>query len=118
MNRPNNQRVDELLPLRPTVLCVLQALADSHCHGYAIMKAVEATSQGAVRMGPGTLYGLLQRVEQGGLIEELIDRPESDDPRRRYYGLTKLGEAVLEAETARLQRLLRLTESGKAVPAS
>ena len=110
MTKHNDRQVDEFLPLRPTVLCVLQALAGNQCHGYAIMKSVEATSQGTVRMGPGTLYGLLQRAVNGGLVEELAERPESDDPRRRYYGLTELGTAVLEAEVVRLQRLLGLTD--------
>ncbi len=116
LTRVNSRRIDEFLPLRPTVLCVLQALADNQCHGYALMKAIEAVSDGAVRMGPGTLYGRLQRVERGGLVEELEDRPENDDPRRRYYGLTELGHAVLQAESRRLQRLLGL-EQGKAAAA-
>lgn len=106
MTRAVDLEVREFLPLRPTVLCVLRAISDGHGHGYAIMKAVESTSLGAVRMGPGTLYGVLQRVEEGGLVEELKQRPPDDDPRRRYYRLTKLGSAVFDAEAERLQRLL------------
>ena len=99
--------VTEFLPLRPSVLCLLGALAQGHQHGYAIMKAVEETSRGSVRIGPGTLYGALQRLTRSGLVEEVEERPQTgDDPRRRYYCLTDFGQTVLSAEAERLRVLL------------
>jgi DNA-binding PadR family transcriptional regulator len=78
-------------------------------HGYAIMSDVEALSDGAVRMGPGTLYGSIKRMLADGLIEETAERPDPDldDQRRRYYRLTGLGRRVATAE---LQRLAALVE--------
>ena len=107
MPRETHKPVADFLPLRPTVLCVLRAVAQGHRHGYAIMRAVEETSAGAVRMGPGTLYGCLQRLCAAELARETDERPEADDdPRRRYYRLTPLGQAVLDAEMERLRVLI------------
>src|SRR5439155_24593137 len=77
-------------------------------HGYAIMQDVELLSDGAVRMGPGTLYGSIKRMVADGLIEETAERPdpELDDQRRRYYRLTGLGERVCASELQRLEALV------------
>ena len=48
-------------PLSPAVLHILLALAEGELHGYAIMQEVERTTEGSVRMGPGTLYGALKK---------------------------------------------------------
>ena len=97
----------ELLPLPGATFNVLLALRGSDRHGYAIMAEVERLSDGAVRMGPGTLYGTLKRLVDTGLIVE-SEPPEAgqDDERRRYYALTHLGGRVLAAETERLQSML------------
>src|SRR5262245_38916136 len=89
------------LPLTPFAFQVLLALADGERHGYAIIKEVEERSGGSVKLRTGTLYTLLQRL----LDEQLIGEKESTDAgptaradsRRRYYGLTALGDAVLRA---------------------
>jgi DNA-binding PadR family transcriptional regulator len=87
-------------------LHILLALADGDCHGYGIKQEVERHTEGAVRLGPGTLYEAIQRLEQTGLIAE-VDPPEQDDDRpRRFYRLTKRGWRVLREEMDRLQRLL------------
>ena len=72
------------------------------------MREVRQESQGAVKMGPGTLYGSIKRMLGDGLIEESEERPEPelDDERRRYYRLTGLGERVCDAEIARLRVLV------------
>ena len=49
-------------PLTPAMFHVLLALADGEKHGYAIMLEVEHNTQGAVKMGPGTLYGSIKRM--------------------------------------------------------
>ena len=96
-------------PLSPVSYHVLLALAARDRHGYAIRRAVEAQSEGAVRLGPGTLYAAVRRLEDEGLIEESPWRPEADldDDRRRYYRLSKAGRAALQAETARLQATVK-----------
>ncbi len=59
------------VPLTPAVFHILLALADGALHGYAIMQAVETSAGGEPRMGPGTIYGSLQRMEETGLVREL-----------------------------------------------
>lgn len=80
-------------PLTPAAFHLLLALADGEKHGYAIMQAVALRTRGEVRMGPGTLYGLIKRMLADGWIEELDERPDPalDDERRRYYRLTSSG---------------------------
>ena len=89
-------------------LHVLLALLEGEKHGYAIMQDVERISDGAVKMGPGTLYGTINRLVADGLIEE-VGAPDSADPaaeRRRYYRLTQDGVRTADAELDRLQTLL------------
>ena len=97
------------LPLPSATLHILVALGPGEKHGYAIMRDVEALSDGRVRMGPGTLYGSIKRMLADGLIEETLSRPDPalDDERRRYYRLTGLGERVCAAELQRLDALVR-----------
>ena len=95
------------LPLPPATFNVLLALGAQERHGYAIMTEVERLSDGAIRMGPGTLYGTLKRLVDTGLIVESDSRPAAeDDERRRYYRLSDLGAQVLAAETGRLQAMM------------
>jgi DNA-binding PadR family transcriptional regulator len=100
---------DGFLPLPSATLHILVALLGGEQHGYAIMGEVERLSDGAVRMGPGTLYGSIKRMLADGLIEETAERPDPalDDQRRRYYRLTGLGEQVCRAELRRLEMLVR-----------
>lgn len=97
------------LPLPTATLHILVALTSGEKHGYAIMQDVELLSDGAVRMGPGTLYGSIKRMLAEGLIEETAERPvaELDDQRRRYYRRTGLGERVCASELQRLEALVR-----------
>ena len=105
----NEQRAPEaLLPLTPTVFHILLALADGEKHGYAIMQEVEAHTGGAMRMGPGTLYGSIQRMIDAGLIEEFSRRSSDDDDRRRYYRMTAFGRRVLDLELARLRAVIEI----------
>ena len=79
-------------------LLVMGSLAAGAKHGYAILQDVEGST--GVRLGPGTLYGVLARLEERGLIEAL----EADDPRRRPYRLTRRGLAVLEEQLEGMRR--------------
>ncbi len=99
----------DMLPLPVAQLHILLALAGGEKHGYAIMREVEVLTEGAVKMGPGTLYGTIKRMLKAELVEETDERPdpELDDERRRYYRLTGLGAQVLDAEVARMEQLTR-----------
>ena len=99
----------EHLPLSEQAFHVLLAVSDADRHGYGIMQDVEQRTRGEVRLGAGTLYGLLKRLLSGGLITE-VDDPrdrQTGDERRRYYRLTPLGAAVLQLEIRRLEDLVR-----------
>ncbi|MDF2773664.1 MAG: hypothetical protein K0S86_3161 [Geminicoccaceae bacterium] len=91
--------------LSPASYQILLALAGRDRHGYLIRKAIEQQTEGAMRLGPGTLYAAIRRLEDAGLIEESPWRPDADldDRRRRYYRLTKAGRTALAAETERLR---------------
>ena len=85
---------------------VLLSLAEHPRHGYGIVQAVSALSDGAVRLGAGTLYGLLDRLASAGFIE--ASGEEVVDGRlRRYYRLTESGSAAATTETARVAALAR-----------
>jgi DNA-binding PadR family transcriptional regulator len=105
------------LPLPPATFHILVALADGELHGYAIMKGVEARSEGNVRLGPGTLYGSLKRLLEAGLVEENGERadPQRGAERRRYYRLTPLGLSVVRAEARRLDAMVRAARRKKLI---
>ena len=86
-------------PLTPAVFAILLSLAEGEKHGYQMMKDALTPGCGGIRLGPGTLYGSLDRMMRDGLVEE---SGFSDDERRRYYRLTNLGQSVLAVELERL----------------
>lgn len=91
-------------PLTPLALEILLAVSGGEMHGYAILRDIEERTRGRVRAHPGTLYRAIARMVDGGLLEELEERPapELDDERRRYYGLTARGRRAAEGEIRRL----------------
>lgn len=109
---------ESFLPLPSSSFHVLLVLADDERHGYAIMREVERISDGAVRMGPGTLYGTIKRLLESGLVEESGERPvpELDDERRRYYRITGLGERVVRAEVRRLSTMIERSTLRRLAP--
>lgn len=100
------------LPLKPSDFHVLLALLDAPLHGYGIMKQVERESGGEVRLEIGSLYRLLARLIDEGLIAM-----DEDDGRRRNYAITRLGRKVLRAEARRLAGLVELVRARKLLPA-
>ena len=117
MDVPEKDPVD-LLPLTPAVFHILLALSEGERHGYAIMREVERSTDGQMRMGPGTLYGTLKRAMAAGLVEESDERPDPgiDDERRRYYRLTAFGLRVATAEAERLSRLVAQARARHLLP--
>jgi DNA-binding PadR family transcriptional regulator len=91
------------VPLGEPAFLILTALAAEPKHGYAVIEDVRDISAGRVRLHTGTLYSVLDRLREGGLIE--VDREEIVQSRlRRYYRLTGAGRERLAAETLRLRR--------------
>lgn len=104
----HNPDPESFLPLKTSTYRVLLALADETMHGYAIMQALEALTDGKETILPGTLYAALARMENEGLLERVPAPAEeaSGGPKRRYHRRTELGKAVARAESARLRGLL------------
>ena len=111
-----NDRVP--VPLTPAVFHILLALCAGERHGYGLMKDVLAQCDGEVKLGPGTLYGTLQRLIESGLATEA---PRAG-PRlvagrtRRYYRITPKGRAALDSDVERLAALVRVARSFKDSP--
>ena len=95
------------LPLSPATLHILLSLAGEDRHGYGIMQEIARQSEGKYKPGPGTLYDNLQKLTSQGLVEEAAQPEPGVDPRRRYYRMTAAGRAVLSAEVARLEGVVR-----------
>ena len=108
------------VPLSAVDFHVLLVLARKTLHGYAILKAVEAESEGAVSPEVGSLYRVLARLMAGGLVEETsapaaaprVHRGRS----RRYYRLTREGRALLKAEARRLASAVEIARNRSILP--
>ena len=83
----------------PTLL-VLASLAEGEKHGYAMMEDIEHFS--GTRLGPGTLYGAVTRLEERGWI-----RPVASEDRRRPYAITAAGRRHLEEELGKLEQVVK-----------
>jgi len=96
---------DRFLPLTPVAFEILLSVAEGERHGYGIMQEIKVSTNGKMRLNPGTLYRAIGRLVDSGLLEELPDRVASDlgDARRRYYAVTPLGLRVAKAEAHRLE---------------
>ena len=84
-------------------LLVLSSLADGDKHGYAIMEDIQRFA--GVRLGPGTLYGAITRLEEHEWIAPL----DSDD-RRRPYRLTPAGRRHLQEQIAGLNQVVKTAQ--------
>lgn len=90
-------------PLPAASMHLVLALLDGELHGYALMRRVDELSDGAVRMGAGTLYGTINRLLADGLI---VETRQDEAERRRYYELTAGGRSVALAELARMRAMV------------
>lgn len=91
-------------------LQILLALVDGPLHGYGIKQNVEERTDGAVRLGSGTLYEAVHRLVERKQIEEVpapADEPSSGGPPRRFYALTPAGREALGDELRRLEAVVR-----------
>jgi DNA-binding PadR family transcriptional regulator len=111
-----NSSPTDFLPLAAADFQLLLVLSERDAHAYGLSKAVEASKTG-VTLEIGSLYRRLTRMESDGLIEERDGAvpPDTPESRRRYYGITKLGRRVAQAEAGRLRAVLELAESKKLI---
>lgn len=92
------------LPLKPVDLELLLALADDDLHGYGLVQAIQARTDGLLVLDPGNLYRVIKRLLTNGLIA--ASERNGADEKRKYYRITPLGGRVLAAELERLRRLV------------
>jgi len=109
---------DNLTPLSPAFFHILLSLGAGERHGYAIKREVAARTEGKLKLGPGVLYGSINKMLELGLIEETEERPDAhlDDERRRYYRITPYGRKVARAEAARMRDLVQLAAATFGAP--
>lgn len=87
------------VPMSETAYYTLLSLTTPR-HGYGIMQYVESITKGRLRIGPGTLYGSLSRMQQDDLIEAV-----AEEERRKIYEITSAGISLLRLELSRLHEL-------------
>lgn len=106
--------VTAMLPLSPIDLQILLVLSQGEVHGYGLMKAVEEQSAGKVRLEVGSLYRVIKRLLDNGLIEETPagasdsgHKTTGRGPKpRRFYQVSEFGREVAAAEAGRLLEVL------------
>lgn len=103
-----DDRIASFLPLHPDSFRILVILGEGERHGYAIVKELERDAARPGELLPANLYRRIRKLRDEGLIEESEGRvdPEVDDKRRKYFRVTRLGEAVARAEAVRLKSLV------------
>ena len=102
-----NQHIKKVyVPMTETAFYILLCLKKPN-HGYGIIQTVEARTEGAIRLTPGTMYGSLSKMEKDGLI-----RFVREEEKRKIYQITELGLEVLQIELERIERLYRIAKKG------
>jgi DNA-binding PadR family transcriptional regulator len=107
-----------LTPLAPAVFHILLCLGDGERHGYALKREIAQRTGGKLKLGPGVLYGSINKMLELGLIEESADRPDPhlDDERRRYYRITAYGRKAAQAEAVRMRELVQMAAARFGMP--
>lgn len=105
---PRSGNPGEFLPLAPLDLQILIVLAGRELHGYGIVQAAADLFPGQPRLEIGSLYRIVSRLLDQGMIREVGGPPDepADHRVRRYYTVTPLGRRVVRAEAERLRALL------------
>ena len=99
----HHNNAGKYLPLTEATYYIMLTLTEP-LHGYAVMQKVEKISEGTVKVGPGTLYGVFTTLEKEGLIVKV-----KEEERRKIYTLTDKGKEVLLSQ---INRLGIMTKSG------
>lgn len=100
-----NPKPESLLPLTPATFHILLSLYDGVKHGYRIKRDVEERTGGVVRLGAGTLYEAIQRLDRSGLIDQTKAPADvqTENARWKFYRITAFGRNALTAELRRLE---------------
>jgi len=96
-------------PLTDSVFYIMSALSEP-LHGYAVMKLIEDTTEGAFVIGPASLYTIIKKLVK----ESYIELHDESDSRRKVYVLTEKGKQALEMDIARRKVMIDFAENGLA----
>ena len=99
--------------ISPATLHILLAVSSEALHGYGIKRDVESRTDGRLRLGPGTLYEAIHRMEADGWIAEVDG---DGGGRKRTYRITDAGRTVLREELKRLDAIVRYARSEELLP--
>jgi DNA-binding PadR family transcriptional regulator len=113
MQQPNAHK-----PMKSADFHVLLVLSTEDRHGLGVAKAVDEATEGAVRLGPGTLYRSLKELTASGWVKPTASPRGDEDPRRRFYRITREGRALVRAEASRLARLVDVARANNVLPES
>ena len=118
MSSKDQSPAANLTPLSPAVFHILLSLGEGERHGYALKREISVRTAGRLKLGPGVLYGSINKLLELGLIEETEDRPDPhlDDERRRYYRITSFGRRAAQAEAVRMRELVQLAAATFGAP--
>ena len=105
--------------LTPVAIQILLSLSDGELHGYGIKLDIEDRTAGEMKLGSGTLYEAIQRLERDGLITEAhAGEPQETGRKRRYYRLTDAGKSNLERELVGMDAIVSYARSRNLIPDS
>lgn len=96
--------VGRYIPMSETMFYILLSLREPK-HGYGIMQHVREITKDRIKLGAGTIYQSIGKLEGDGLI-----RPLKEEDRKKIYEITDLGTRVLKIEAERIRELYRNTE--------
>jgi DNA-binding PadR family transcriptional regulator len=98
------------VPLPAVLFHILLSLGEGERHGYALKREIAQRTGGKLKVGPGVLYGAINKMLELGLIQESDERPDPhlDDERRRYYRITTRGRQAARTEATRMRELVDL----------
>lgn len=104
--------INSQLPLREPTFYILLSISSGPKHGYAILKEAEQLSEGRVKLSTGTLYGAIKRLLDRDWIQRVDDPlPNGTERERKAYKLTEFGRQILNAEIARLEKLIIVAQN-------
>lgn len=100
----DEDRYKQFIPMTETAFYILLSFVQAR-HGYDVIQHVASLSNGRVKLGAGTLYGTITKLEASGLIRFL-----HEEHKRKYYQITELGQTILQHEAARIKELYHNVE--------
>ncbi len=106
MTPKDSRATESVLPLKPADFHILMVLTEGALHGYGIMQRVAEQSNGRVQLEVGSLYRLIARMTEEGLIVE-AKTARGGSERRRNYRITRFGDQVAKLEAQRLEEVVR-----------